>query len=120
MKHLLYILVALLSTPLSFADELGNSTDLKPIELLVTVKYIDVENGFYGFETIDGQKFLPTNIPDSFKRDQLPIKVFGVRQPHIVGIHQWGEYIRIMSIQVIDCAEANEDEQAVCDLINIP
>ncbi|MEK7989393.1 MAG: hypothetical protein VSS52_000165 [Thiotrichaceae bacterium] len=110
MKSFLCILIALLISPLSFADRLG-SADLKPMKLFLKVKYVEVENGFYGFETVVGQKYLPTNMPDSFKQDGLPIHILAERQPHVVGIHQWGEYIRIMSIQAIDCDEISDDDE---------
>lgn len=111
MKKYIFIMICLIS-PTSFAIEL--STDLKPIELLARVKYIDVENGFYGFETADNVKYMPTNMPDSFKQDGLPVQVLAVRQSQTVGIHMWGEYIRVIMIQKIDCDEIREETAMLC------
>jgi hypothetical protein len=119
MKYFLYILMLLLISPISFADEPTTpTTSLKPLELLLKVKYVEVENGFYGFETLEGQKYLPTNMPDSFKQDGLPVRVLAERKPDAVGIHLWGEYIRIVSIQMLNCDEANEDEKMICNTID--
>ncbi|MCV6638515.1 hypothetical protein [Candidatus Albibeggiatoa sp. nov. NOAA] len=117
MKYLL-LLITLIVSPFSFADGLDKTTDLKPIELLLKVKYVDIENGFYGFETIEGRKYLPTNMPDSFKQEGLIIQVVAVRQPHVVGIHMWGEYIRIISIQMVDCEIEQENIQMICNSID--
>ncbi len=114
MKYYL-LLIALLAVSPSFADD-ANTEDLKSIELLLTVKYVEVENGFYGFETVEGQKFLPINLPDSFKQDGLPVRILAERLPNMLGIQMWGEYIRILRIQPIDCEQDEaEDIEAICE-----
>jgi hypothetical protein len=119
MKQLFCILIILFISPMSFADD---EKELKPLELLLKVKYVDLENGFYGFETLEGQKYLPTNMPDSFKQDGLPIKIIAERQPNMLGFQMWGEYIRIMSIQVIDCEEFTDETtdeiKAICKTVD--
>lgn len=115
MKQLFCILMILFISPMSFADD---EKELKPLELLLKVKYVDLENGFYGFETLEGQKYLPTNMPDSFKQDGLPIKIIAERQPNTLGFQMWGEYIRIISIQVIDCEELTDETKAICKTDN--
>ena len=116
MNKLIYVLAIWLISPFSLALD-----DNKPIELLLKVKYVDVENGFYGFETLEGRKYVPTNMPESFQQDGLPIRVTAIYQPRTVGIHMWGEYIRILSIQTIDCEEnvsGDEIAAALCESYN--
>ena len=33
-----------------------------------TIEYIPLEGGFYGIETGKGEKYLPLNLPDEFKK----------------------------------------------------
>lgn len=112
MNKLVCLLALCLISPLSFAVD-----DDKPIELLLKVKYVEVEHEFYGFEALDGQKYLPINMPESFQQDGLPVRVTAVYQPNMVGIHLWGQYIRIISIQAIDCENETEDDEVAYTLL---
>jgi hypothetical protein len=64
-----------------------------------TVKYVDVEGGFYGILSDNGQKLDPVNLKDEFKKDGLRVKfVYSLRKSG-VNIHQWGKVIEIISIR---------------------
>jgi hypothetical protein len=64
-----------------------------------TVRYVNVEGGFYGIETDDGKKLDPVNLPDRFKQDGLAIRARIERLPDQVSFHMWGELVRILAIE---------------------
>ena len=37
------------------------------------IKYISLEDGFYGIITEKGEKYLPINLPEKFKKDGLRV-----------------------------------------------
>ncbi len=64
-----------------------------------TVKHLDLEGGFYGIITDDGQKLDPVNLPDAFLQDGLRIKARIETLKGQVSVHMWGTLVRIIDIQ---------------------
>ncbi len=66
--------------------------------MLATVKYIDLEGGFYGIESDAGVSYLPINLEDEYKEDGLRI-VFKMRERNdIMTTKMWGKTIEITEI----------------------
>ncbi len=66
-----------------------------------TVKYFDLEGGFFGLITEDGQRFLPTNLKRDFRQQDAVVKFQGVIKPTTKTIQQWGTPIRIIKMELI-------------------
>ncbi|RLE68274.1 MAG: hypothetical protein DRJ45_08205, partial [Thermoprotei archaeon] len=66
-----------------------------------TIKYIHLEGGFYGIETEKGEKYLPLNLPDEFKRNGLRIW-FKAKPRKVATIHMWGKPIEILEIKKLE------------------
>lgn len=64
-----------------------------------TVKYVDLEGGFYGIVTDAGQKLDPVNLPDSLKIDGLRIRARVEKAQEQVSTHMWGPRVRIVQIE---------------------
>jgi hypothetical protein len=69
-----------------------------PLEFFGQVVHVPVEGGFYGIETQEGDKYLPLNLPEMFKKDALQVQVTAEKAPGIFGIQMWGQHIRLLSI----------------------
>lgn len=66
-----------------------------------TIKYVNLEGGFYGIVTDNGQKLDPINLKNEFKKDGMRVKfVYSVKKSGL-NIHQWGKIIEIISIRKI-------------------
>lgn len=64
-----------------------------------TVQYIDLEGGFYGIVADDGSHYLPMNLPEEYKEDNLHV-VFTAREMEDINtIYMWGIVVQILSIQ---------------------
>ena len=64
-----------------------------------TVRYIDVEGGFYGIVTDDGQKLDPVNLPREFRKDGLRIQAQVEPVQQQVSIRMWGTPVRIIEFK---------------------
>lgn len=69
------------------------------MEIKGTVKYIDLEIGFWGIETADGEKFIPVNMPEQLKNQGREVEITAELSPDLGGLHMWGTYIKILSFE---------------------
>jgi hypothetical protein len=104
-KIVALIMVISLSLGLNTLAKPGNAIDLKsPDEftLIGKVIYIPLEGGFYGIEErATGNKYLPLNLPEAFQKAGIEVKVQAKKAKDIRGIHMWGEYIHIQTLELI-------------------
>jgi len=66
-----------------------------------TVKYINIEGGFYGIITEDGLKLDPVNLPDEYKQDGMNVRIWVKKAAAQVNFHMWGTIVEIKSIEQI-------------------
>jgi len=78
-----------------------NNSKKEIISATGTIRYIPLERGFYGIITDKGEKYLPLNLPDEFKKDRLRVW-FKARLKKIVTIQMWGEPVEILEIKLIE------------------
>ena len=66
------------------------------------VQYIDLEDGFYGIITDDGECYDPINLPSEFKEDSLQINFKAKILGDYVNYHMWGTIIEILEIEILN------------------
>ena len=71
----------------------GNS-----FEIVGTVTYKDIEGGFYAIDSVDGSKYDPINLPESFRKDGLKVKVTARLKKDVMSFHMYGVIIEIVHI----------------------
>jgi hypothetical protein len=64
-----------------------------------TVKYINLEGGFYGIVGDDGQSYDPINLASDFQQDGLRIRFEARTRSDLANVHMWGTLIEIISIE---------------------
>lgn len=72
------------------------STDT--VEITGTIVYKTLEGGFYAIEAEDGSKYDPMNLPESFKKDGMKIKINARLKPDVMGFHMYGSIIEVIDI----------------------
>ena len=55
-----------------------------------TVKYFNLEGGFYGLITHDGQRLLPLKLVKEFRQEGAIVKVKGQFKRDVITTKQWG------------------------------
>jgi hypothetical protein len=99
------VMVISFSLGLSQFVKRGYASDLElsdEFTLMGKVVYIPLEGGFYGIEErTSGNKYLPLNLPENFQTAGIEVQVQAQKVNGISGIHMWGEYIHIQTIESI-------------------
>ena len=67
-----------------------------------TVTYVDLEGGFYGIVTDDGERYLPIGLEDRYRVDGMRLTFSGRVVPDAVTLQQWGTPIEILDIPWVD------------------
>jgi hypothetical protein len=68
-------------------------------EVTAIVRYLDLEGGFYGLVTDEGQKLDPVNLPEAFRKDGTRIRARLEELEGRASTHMWGKLVRILSIE---------------------
>ena len=66
-----------------------------------TIRYVDLEGGFYGLVASDGTKYDPTPLPDSLQVDDLSVR-FRVEEKDTMTTRMWGSPVEVIEIERID------------------
>ena len=90
----------------SKADTAKNPTEAVEEQLAVahmkkitaTVKYIDLEGGFYGLVTADGERYLPTNLAQEYQQDGTVLEFKVKPLTDVVSVQQWGSMIEMIDV----------------------
>ncbi len=76
----------------------GAGTTPSPV-VTGTVRYLDLEGGFYGIVADDGRKLDPVNLPEEFQKDGLRLEVRVVPLRDHVSARMWGTPVRILQLK---------------------
>ena len=63
------------------------------------VTYIDLEGGFYGVVSDDGEKYDPINLGAEFQVDGLRVSFEVKIREDMVSTHMWGTLVEIVKIE---------------------
>lgn len=67
-----------------------------------TIVFIDLEGGFYGIVTDDGERYLPLDLPADYRNDGLRVRFSADVANDTATIQQWGTPVEIVEIERID------------------
>ena len=76
-------------------------------KVTATVKYIDLEGGFYGLVTEDGQKLLPTNLSKEYLEEGMVIQFQTKTIDELATIQQWGTMVELKNVTLVQSSEKN-------------
>lgn len=86
-----FLLALMLIFPTVHADD-------KSLTFQGEVVFIEIEGGFYGIADQNGQKYLPSNLPDILKQNGLKVRGTAQLKSGKLGFKQWGKMIDIIEI----------------------
>lgn len=64
-----------------------------------TIEFIELEGGFFGIVTAEGDHYLPLNLPEEFRVDGLKVAFTARTAPDTNTIYMWGTPVTILSIE---------------------
>ncbi|MFS1424345.1 hypothetical protein [Shewanella sp. 10N.286.48.B5] len=71
-----------------------------------TVRFFDLEGGFWGILTDDGQQILPSNLAKEYQKDGLRLSFSTTEVTDMMTIQQWGILSTLSNIEVIGQVES--------------
>ena len=125
MKHIIHALLLILICVVALVgciDKTGFSNDIQNIdpnvsesneppssermlalpadsfEIVGTVTYKNIEGGFYAIDGDNGRKYDPINLPESFRKDGLKVKVTARLKKDAMSFHMYGAIIEVVNI----------------------
>jgi Protein of unknown function (DUF3221) len=75
-------------------EGMGNLVEIDGI-----IRYHELEGGFYALQSKDGETYNPTNLPEEFRQDGLPVRAKVRIREDMMGIHQAGPLVEILEIR---------------------
>ncbi|KGJ93457.1 hypothetical protein [Thalassotalea sp. ND16A] len=70
-----------------------------------TLKYYNLEGGFFGFHGDNGERLLPLNLEKRFQQHGAKIKLFGYVDKNIMTIQMWGTPFKVQKVELIKAGE---------------
>jgi len=64
-----------------------------------TITKVELEGGFYGIVTENGEKLDPQNLPEEFKEDGLEVRFKASVKQNAISIRMWGQTVTIEEIE---------------------
>jgi hypothetical protein len=71
----------------------------EPVHITGRILHHQVEGGFYAIRSEDGVTYDPTNLPEEFRRDSLPVEAEARRLENAMGVHQVGPIVELERIR---------------------
>ncbi|NMD53410.1 hypothetical protein HG547_17555 [Shewanella sp. DNRA4] len=71
-----------------------------------TVRYLNLEGGFWGIIADTGQKILPKNLPQEYRKDGIRLSFSAQEITGMMTIQQWGKLSNLSDITVIGQVES--------------
>jgi len=79
--------------------------ELPKVEGKGRVMFFNLEGGFYGIIAENGSQYIPLNLKDEFKQDNLKVYFRGILRTDVVTTYNWGESIQLEDIYPLDAKE---------------
>lgn len=80
------------------SSEMPTAPPADSFEIRGTVVYKNLEGGFFAIDGDDGSKYDPINLPGSFRKDGMKVKVTARRRKDARSIHMYGAVIEVVDI----------------------
>jgi len=75
--------------------------EAQPLSGSGTIRFLDVEGGFYGILGDSGERYLPLTMPDEFQKDGLRVRFTVKPRSDVATVFQWGTVVEIVEISVL-------------------
>lgn len=104
MRLMLFLLIlsgigaACASSEVPPPNDVSDESDIV-IEGTGTIRYVDLEGGFYGIVDEDGAQYDPINLDDAYKEDGLRVHFLAETRDDVMSVRMWGTVVEIIAIE---------------------
>ena len=78
-----------------------------------TVRYMNLEGGFWGIIADDGKQILPKNLPQEYRKDGLRLSFTAQEITGMMTIQQWGTLSSLTEIKVIGQVDSQSTDPRI-------
>jgi hypothetical protein len=100
-RNLIILIVLVLATLIAVCSDNHNESD-SIITGSGTIRFINLEDGFFGIVGDDGNRYDPINLEEEFRVDGLRVEFKLKKRPEGVSIHMWGIPVEVLEIKKIE------------------
>lgn len=86
----------------------GDNPENDITDFQATVRYIDLEGGFWGFISADGSRYLPVKLEEKYRKDGLNVSVKARILKDTADFRMWGSQVKILEIKATKGSENAE------------
>lgn len=102
MMHRAFIVISALGFALAGCMGTQPESEQRPPDAIVsdigTVRYIDLEGGFYGIVADDSTRYLPDSLDTRFREDGLRVRFRAERRDDVLTAQMWGQPVRLIDM----------------------
>ena len=66
-----------------------------------TVKYLELEGGFWGIIGEDGTEYRPVDMPAELQEQELDVEATLLQVEEEMSMHMWGEPVKVQDFKVV-------------------
>ena len=85
--------------PPSDSNVPASAAEPQTLQIQGTVVHKGIEGGFYAIDADDGSKFNPLNLPETYHKDGLRVRLTARPRGDAMSIHMYGGMIEILEIE---------------------
>lgn len=78
-----------------------STADPNQISTTGTVRFQEMEGGFWGIVADDGGKYDPLKLDEKFQKEGLRVRFKAIPDPDIMSTHMWGKIVKLTQIEKI-------------------
>lgn len=101
----LAVCLALVGSACKTTSETPPPNENPPVQMedgiVGTIKFMDLEGGFYGILGEDGQQYFPINLDETYREDGLRVRFTLRERTDIMTTAMWGKTVEITAIQAL-------------------
>nr|WP_283165074.1 hypothetical protein [Shewanella aquimarina] len=98
------------AVPNGLSNEKSESLDKAITMTQGTVRYFNLEGGFWGIVADDGRHILPQNLSEEYRKDGLRLSFKAQEVKDMMTIQQWGILSTLSDIEVIGKVESKSGD----------
>ena len=78
-----------------------------------TLKFYNLEGGFYGFHGENGERFLPLGLDSKLQQNGAQVKIYGYVEKGVMTIQQWGEPFKVLKAELLKPGSKSVDKSKI-------
>ena len=98
LRYVLFIFFCYVSMGCSTSPPAQDDAPQDTVRGVGTIRYLDLEGGFYGIIADDGERYDPGSLEEAFRQDGLRVRFEVKIRTDVFSLRMWGTPVQILAI----------------------